>query len=307
MATIGQPLTAPEAGWRRYDDADSRILAYGNTGTNKQDTGFYNNYSRWLSDTSSSSFQFKFYGSKLRILGCTDYNRRADKAIVVEIDGVRKISYSQYSAHTVYRSLEVDISNLEAGIHTVRILNAPDDNLDSLFVLDAIDIDSNGYLLLQISVNLTATADDSKVILSWDAVTGVTSYNVKRATTAGGPYTTIANNVTTTSYVDTDVVNGTYYYVVTAITVDGESANSNEASATPVEEGGAVLQVTMIDSSEREYQLTTTEIDSFINWINNHTSGDPASYMLNKNVGLHSSKEYLLFDKIISFEVTELK
>lgn len=63
----------------------------------------------------------------------------------------------------------------------------------------------------------------------------------------------------------------------------------------------------MIDSSEREYQLTTTEIDGFINWINNHTSGDPASYILIKNIGLRSSKEYLLFDKIISFEVIELK
>lgn len=69
----------------------------------------------------------------------------------------------------------------------------------------------------------------------------------------------------------------------------------------------ALLRVTMIDSSEREYQLTTTEFDGFINWINNHTSGDPASYMLIKNIGLRSSKEYLLFDKIISFEVTELK
>jgi hypothetical protein len=57
----------------------------------------------------------------------------------------------------------------------------------------------------------TATAGDSQVILAWTAVTGATGYNVKRATIAGGPYTTIASNVSSTSYVDTAVTNGTTY------------------------------------------------------------------------------------------------
>lgn len=165
---------------------------------------------------------------------------------------------------------------------------------------------------IPVSANLVPTAGNSQVTLAWDAVTDVIGYNVKRSTTAGGPYTTIASNTTGTSYVDNDVINcTTYYYVVTAVTADGESANSNEASATPVappiEDGEAVLRVTMINSSEREYQLTTTEIDGFINWVNHHTSGDPTSYMLSKSIGLRTSKEYLLCEKIISFEVTEIK
>ena len=61
-----------------------------------------------------------------------------------------------------------------------------------------------------------------------------TSYNVKRSTTDGGPYTTIASGVTTTSYTNTGLTNGTtYYYVVSAVNSVGESGNSNQASATP--------------------------------------------------------------------------
>src|SRR6185436_8175641 len=60
------------------------------------------------------------------------------------------------------------------------------------------------------------------------------SYNVKRSTTSGGPYTTITN-VTSTSFVNIGLANGTtYYYVVSALNSSGESGNSAQASATPV-------------------------------------------------------------------------
>jgi hypothetical protein len=82
--------------------------------------------------------------------------------------------------------------------------------------------------------NLTAVAGSGQVALSWSVASGATSYNVKRATTSGGPYTTIANP-TTTSYTDTAVTNGTtYYYVVSAVNSAGESANSSQVSATPM-------------------------------------------------------------------------
>lgn len=81
---------------------------------------------------------------------------------------------------------------------------------------------------------LAATAGNSQVALSWNAATGASSYNVKRATTSGGPYTTIASGVGTTSYTDSTAVNGTtYYYVVSAVNSSGESANSTQVSAAP--------------------------------------------------------------------------
>ncbi|HVR83634.1 MAG TPA: LamG-like jellyroll fold domain-containing protein [Planctomycetota bacterium] len=83
--------------------------------------------------------------------------------------------------------------------------------------------------------NLVATPGNGQVSLSWTApVGGATVYNVKRSTVSGGPYTTIASNVTGTTYLDTaGITNGTrYYYVVSGVTY-GEGPNSNEASCVP--------------------------------------------------------------------------
>jgi len=84
-----------------------------------------------------------------------------------------------------------------------------------------------------VPTNLIATAGNAQVGLSWSASSGATSYNVKRSTTSGGPYTTIGSP-TTTSYTDTGVTNGTtYYYVVAAVNTAGQSGNSSQVSATP--------------------------------------------------------------------------
>jgi hypothetical protein len=80
---------------------------------------------------------------------------------------------------------------------------------------------------------LAAVAGDAQVALNWNAVTNAASYNVKRSTMNGGPYTTITS-VTATSFTDTGLVNGTtYYYVVSAVNIGGESTNSTEVSARP--------------------------------------------------------------------------
>jgi hypothetical protein len=96
--------------------------------------------------------------------------------------------------------------------------------------------------------------------------------------------------------------------VVTTVTADGESDNSNEASATPaappVEVGEAVLRVTMIDSSEREYKVTKVIANDFVTWCNRTLGTGNSCYIFDK--GIQDSKEYLFYEKIISFEVIPL-
>ncbi|MEA3211405.1 MAG: rhamnogalacturonan endolyase [Chthoniobacter sp.] len=82
--------------------------------------------------------------------------------------------------------------------------------------------------------NVAATAGTSQVSLSWSAVGKATSYNVKRSTTAGGPYPNVIN-VAALTRTDSGLVVGTpYYYVISAVNLAGESANSAEVTAVPI-------------------------------------------------------------------------
>lgn len=79
---------------------------------------------------------------------------------------------------------------------------------------------------------LTARLVGGKVELSWWGGAYATGYTVKRATSAGGPYTTVASGITDLlTFTDSGMAPGAYYYVVTAATPSGESAPSNEARA----------------------------------------------------------------------------
>ncbi len=60
-------------------------------------------------------------------------------------------------------------------------------------------------------VALVASPGEGVVPLRWQSSFGATSYTVKRATSSGGPYSTIASGITTSSYTDTTVTNGTTF------------------------------------------------------------------------------------------------
>ncbi|MDP5275783.1 glycoside hydrolase family 6 protein [Chengkuizengella axinellae] len=84
---------------------------------------------------------------------------------------------------------------------------------------------------------VATSGGDEEISLSWNPVSGADSYSVKRSTSAGGVYTTVATGLTSTSYTDTDVINGTtYYYVVSAENEAGEGSDSAEVSAIPQSE-----------------------------------------------------------------------
>jgi hypothetical protein len=87
---------------------------------------------------------------------------------------------------------------------------------------------------------LAATGGTGQVALNWNAVPGAASYNIYRSTSSAGEGSTpFRTGVTATSFTDTGLAAGTtYYYQVSAVNSQGESAKSNEASAAPATAGG---------------------------------------------------------------------
>jgi len=86
--------------------------------------------------------------------------------------------------------------------------------------------------------NVTATAGDRLVTVTWSPVSGATSYNLYWSTTSSVTKITGTKieGVSSPYGHDSGLTNGTtYYYVVTAVGPDGESAESSEVSATPTE------------------------------------------------------------------------
>ncbi len=79
---------------------------------------------------------------------------------------------------------------------------------------------------------MTALAGNSEISLTWNAVAGATGYILYGSQTNGGPYSFIARTGGT-GYTNRGLSNGSvYYYVVTALSADGESPYSAQVSKT---------------------------------------------------------------------------
>ena len=85
-----------------------------------------------------------------------------------------------------------------------------------------------------IPTGLTAASGSNTFVrLNWNASAGATAYNVKRSSSVGGYYATIAT-VTSLSFTNTGLTNGlAYYYKVSAIGTGGPSSDSAAVMAVP--------------------------------------------------------------------------
>jgi hypothetical protein len=107
-----------------------------------------------------------------------------------------------------------------------------------------------------IPTDVTAVPDTfERIDLAWRASYDATNYNIKRSTTHGGPYTNVASSVNI-FFTDAGLVSGTtYYYVVSAVSSEGESGNSMEASAAAQAIGNFGFETPSIGAGNYQYAL----------------------------------------------------
>lgn len=305
-ASIGSKLPTAEAGWQRVIDTNP-LITYEGTWTTYTNS-IYSTGSAHAATANGSVAKFWFEGTKIRVIG--SYNTNKSSIMSIKIDD---LSYT-FSA---FGQTEADILLFEkTGLankgHQV-IITYIKDAISTDFVLSGIDIDGNLTAPPLKVTNLTANPDNinKNINLTWNSVANASYYNVLRSESPGGPFSLIASKLTNTVYSDSSVAIGTkYYYVVTAANSVSESTYSNEASASLSLVGRAILNITLETGMDKEFDLSMEEVNSFISWYENRALGvGPAAYGIDKhdnNRGpFKNRKDYLVYDKILSFEVSE--
>ena len=93
--------------------------------------------------------------------------------------------------------------------------------------------------------NVAAAGSASGVSVRWDAFPGATAYEVRRGTAPGGPYATVADSVSGTTYEDASAPGGrNLYYVVVAKLSGGDSSGASaEAAALSVPDAPSIAGV----------------------------------------------------------------
>lgn len=104
---------------------------------------------------------------------------------------------------------------------------------------------------------LTVESGDRRVALSWTPSLRASTYTVRRATSALGPFSALPNSVQSSSFEDLDVVNNTrYFYTVLASNPSGQSGNSDTVQATPkAPTSGLRVQYRVGDASATDNQI----------------------------------------------------
>ncbi len=147
-----------------------------------------------------------------------------------------------------------------------------------------------GTRLPKIVTGLTAMAGNGQVGLSWTPAPDAATYNVQRSLVSGGSYTTNANGITVTNYIDSNVTNNvTYYYVVSGLSGSGQGSNSLEVSATPTwppiytnVTAGNWSMVTWLPNPPGQPFPSIFTTNVFNNTATSNSTNDMGSFVLNR-------------------------
>lgn len=163
-AQIGDELLAPERGWTRYDDTNSKIEYIGTRWdhiVNQTKGLFYKDtYSSCLSVADNCKMSFTFVGSKFRLIQRISHDSDISKyaaPISVYGDGSKLGDVSpvnQYKPYT-WQGVSFEYKFPTYGTHTVQIVDnkVPDGIWSAPSFIDAIEIDSEGELLYNNTTN----------------------------------------------------------------------------------------------------------------------------------------------------------
>lgn len=303
-AKVGDVIELPEKGWKRYDNNHASVQYPDNVTQCVGSEYYYRYYNNTVTIVNGGTVEFKFLGSQIRIISYKSYTQGI---ININVDGVDYENIDLGSTDGTTKVLVFEKLNLDNSVHTVKISGVSD-----TFQLDAIDIDEDGQLISKdgiiqpqtITLNKTAidllTGNKDKItatVLPENAVNKKIVWSSSDETIATvdqeGNVTAIkTGQVDITAKVDGTDLSASCKVIVTE--------KEPEPQPTP---GKAILSISLVDGKTKDYDLSMEEVNKFINWYETQGSN---TYKFDKNISPYKAvKEYIVHDKITSFEVRE--
>lgn len=252
LEVVGTPVAPPEIG-TNYLSTLQPIYAYVSSNgiwvaaaKNKNIGGQTmklngESYTSGVGVTTTSGLEYNLGGSAVRFqsdIGVDD-QEGANGSVIFQVfaDGTKIYDSGIMVGGMAKQSLNLDVTGVRR--LTLGVCDTINDSTGNRSTVstanyadwaNALVIVTNTPQMPETPTGLTASSGNP-ITLGWNPTLAAISYNVKRATVSGGPYTNIAN-VPITAFADSNVVSGTtYYYVVSAVSSLGESSNSVEVSA----------------------------------------------------------------------------
>ncbi|WP_054767340.1 Ig-like domain-containing protein [Lysinibacillus parviboronicapiens] len=310
-ATIGEQLKEPEIGWKRYDDSHQAIIKTGYS-TSNEASPYNGRYS--YTSANNKPILFDFTGDKVRLIvrKWNTSNYYSEKVELV-IDGEVKQEFSIHGP-TQSQTLIAEVTGLENKRHKAIIRVA--EGYTKGINLDAIDIDADGTLIhpdteLVETLKLNRETLDLIIGSSETLVATVTpdSAKVIQWTSSDPEIASVDDNGNVIGKKSGKVT-------ITAETTDGSNLSATAEVTVKESETAeigtrAILRLTMTTKDIHEYDLSLSEIDQFMNWLDGREDGQGKPYYkfkLNVTTGnIISRTEYIMYDKIVSFTVDDYK
>ena len=158
------------------------------------------------------------------------------------------------------------------------------------YPVSATDFDPNAPLPPAAPTVTMTYSDSGKPKLTWNAVSGATSYRVFRSESRGSGYS-LLGTTTATSYVNTGAAVGkTYYYRVKAVNSVGTSGYSNIVSGKAKAAAPAAPSVTAGNSSTGKPRLTWKAVSGAVSYRIYRSESRGTGYSL---LGTTSSTSYV--------------
>ena len=305
-AKIGDQLTEPEKGWKRYDDTNSKITYSLISLYTTKTQGHYNLSMQRI--PVGNTIKFNFTGDKLIIITLA---RPDSKGFEVYIDNkdVGKITDNFSSTPGRFQNVSFVKTDLDYKEHYVCIKGVED---SGGIYFDAIDIDRNGELKSYneniSSISLNKSTDNLQV--------GQTD-NLVATTTPAGAQVIWKSSDESIATVDstgkvTAVEEGTC--IITATINDGSNLsdfctiNVTKKDTTEPNEpdnSKAILIINLTDGETKVFDVSYSEVSKFKQWYNTKSEFEnKLTYEFNKTANSSISvEEDVVHDQITSYEI----